>query len=354
MARKGAKDRGLFERPKGSGIWWVCYFDAIGRRHREKIGPKGLARKIYEKRKTEIREARYFPPDRHRVVLFDEIASDYLEYARTSTRTWKDAEDRLNRLLQVFGGRRVDSIKREEVEAFRLRLAEEVSPTTSNRHLTTLKATFNRACRAGKVEGNPAMGIKMLRENNIRVRCLSEEEERSLMEALPEFLRSLIIVATQTGMRQGELLSLRWEDVDFYSSSLHVRKAKGGEGRRLPMNELVRSTLKALLQERIKQAREKGDGREILSPYVFCSKEGGYLHNLNRYWYPALRRAGLKDFRFHDLRHTFASRLAMAGVDLYRIQNLLGHKTPSMVLRYAHLSPDHLRAAVELLVRNYY
>ncbi len=87
-----------------------------------------------------------------------------------------------------------------------------------------------------------------------------------------------------------------------------------------------------------------------MSPYIFCSPQGKFLHNFERYWRPALEAAKIPDFRFHECRHTFASRLAMAGVDLYTIQRAGGWKTQVMVQRYAHLSPDHIRAAVERLV----
>lgn len=100
------------------------------------------------------------------------------------------------------------------------------------------------------------------------------------------------------------------------------------------MNRLVREILQTLRRERIQVARQGGGGHKLFSPYVFCSAEGHFLHNFYRDWYPALRRAAIPDFRFHDLRHTFASRLVMAGVDLLTVQTLLGHKTPAMTLRH--------------------
>jgi integrase len=111
--------------------------------------------------------------------------------------------------------------------------------------------------------------------------------------------------------------------------------------------------LKAVRQEQIQRAREQAKGgKEILSPFVFCSHKGRFLHNFAKAWYPALEAAGIEDFRFHDLRHTFASRLVMAGENLYTVQRAGGWKTAIMVQRYAHLSPDYMRAAVERLVRS--
>ena len=99
----------------------------------------------------------------------------------------------------------------------------------------------------------------------------------------------------------------------------------------------------------MRRAKRTGDARALFGRYVFCAPGGGYLHDLNRYWYPAMKAAGVEDLRFHDLRHTFCSRLVMSGADLYRVQRLARHRRPEMTMRYAHLSPAHLRAAVELL-----
>ena len=172
-----------------------------------------------------------------------------------------------------------------------------------------------------------------------------------MFKRLPDRLKPLATVALHTGMRKGELLALRWHDVDFYTGARRVREARSGDGRSVAMNSVVRDTLKRVRQEQIQRAREQAKGgREILSPFVFCSHKGRFLHNLAKAWYPALDAAGIKDFRFHDLRHTFASRLVMAGEDLYTVQRAGGWKTAIMVQRYAHLSPDHMRAAVERLV----
>jgi integrase len=210
---------------------------------------------------------------------------------------------------------------------------------TVNHYAKFLKAVFNRAIRHGRIERNPLMPIRLERENNARNRCLSADEEAVLMDALPEWLRPMVTVALNTGMRLGELRALRWEDVDEKMSSIRVRRDKAGDGRWVVMNSAVQEALFVIKRE-----------RKVLGAWVFCSPEGKYLHNFERYWRPAVRAAAIPDFRFHDLRHTFASRLAMTpGVDLYTIQKAGGWKTPIMVQRYAHLNPDHIRAAVEQL-----
>lgn len=371
MARKGGKDRGLFERPGGSGIWWIRYTDAVSNEHREKVGPKSLARMVYGKRKAEIREARFFPPERRRVILVREILDEYRQSALASGKSIIKGQPAYERLYNALGDKPAESLSPEELETFKLNLSKEsyrkwrrqrrkctasdvpasktLSPASVNRHLVLLKAAFGKAFKAGKISRNPVRELKLFKENNIRVRYLNDEEEQRLLEALPLYLRPLIVVAIHTGMRRGELLSLRWEDVDFSARVITVRKSKSGYGRHIPMNDVVFKALGPLFLERSKEAGDGGGAPKGPEGFVFTSREGCYLQNLNRSWYSALQRARLKDFHFHDLRHTFASRLVMAAVGLYSVQTLLGHRTPEMVQRYAHLSPDHLRKAVEKL-----
>ncbi len=142
-----------------------------------------------------------------------------------------------------------------------------------------------------------------------------------------------------TGCRLGELLTLRWEDVDFRNGLLtpQAAYAKTGETRRIPMNPVLTQALKEL--------KVSADGR----PHVCLSQKGGRYHSVRTAFETALRRADIKDFTFHDLRRTFASRLVMAGVDLTTVKELLGHKDIKMTLRYAHLSQDHKRQAVNRL-----
>ena len=182
--------------------------------------------------------------------------------------------------------------------------------------------------------------LKLCRENNKRNRCLSAEEEDRLLEALPDRLRPFVTVALYTGMRRGELRSLRWDAVDFITDTIHLKRVKAGEGRWVTLSSVARDALLAVKRE-----------QKIMSPFVFCSPQGKFLHNWEREWRPALQAAQIPNFRFHDCRHTFASRLAMSGVDLYTVQRAGGWKTQAMVERYAHLSPDHVRAAVERLAK---
>jgi integrase len=152
-------------------------------------------------------------------------------------------------------------------------------------------------------------------------------------------------------MRKGELFKLRWADIDFGSGTITVRDPKSGEDEHLVLNETAKRTLKALCDSRAKVVGLRDRAPSQPTGHVFTAPEGGYIHVLNRYRYPALRRAGIEGFRFHDLRHTFASRAAMSGVDLYTLQALMRHRSPQMTQRYAHLSAAHQREAVRLFDR---
>ena len=349
MARQGGRDRGLFERPTGSGVWWIRYHDADGTERRERVGSKGLARKRYMQCKTEIAEGRFFPSARQRPVLFDDLLDDYREAKRREGKAVMASNIGYRRLSERFGGRRAAEITSAEVDRWRRDLAETMAPATVNLHLCLLRAIFGHGARSRQLAASELPQITALKTNNKLVRYLTGAEELRLLQAAPERLRLLILVAIHTGMRKGELLKLTWHDIDFVSGTITVREAKSGEGRRLPMSETARRALMAMRELREQGPRVRRALGNEENPWVFSAPRGGFLMNLNRDWYEALKRTGLRDFRFHDLRHTFASRLVMAGVDLYRVQTLMGHKMPSMTLRYAHLSPQHLRAAVELL-----
>ena len=191
-----------------------------------------------------------------------------------------------------------------------------------------------------KAERNPVRGVKLLKENNERVRVLTDAEEGRLLAALPDYLHPLVIVALHTGMRREKHAHLEWEHVDFHTRTLLVTRSKSGEGRRVPMNRVV-----------VRRSRLCAKHGRSFAAWCSPRREGEFLHNFGRAWAKAVKDAEITDLRFHDLRHTAASRLVMAGVDLYTVKEILGHTTLVMTQRYAHLSPEHQRQAVERLVR---
>jgi integrase len=143
-------------------------------------------------------------------------------------------------------------------------------------------------------------------------------------------------IALDTGLRRGELLGLRWENLDVRNRMIRVEKTKNGERRDVPMTDRVFDLF-------------QGIPRRLDTPYVFAGEDGRPQEYVKTAWGSALRRAGIENFTFHDLRHTFASYLVMGGVDIRTVQTLLGHKSIAMTMRYAHLSPAHLREAIAVL-----
>ncbi len=156
------------------------------------------------------------------------------------------------------------------------------------------------------------------------------------------WLQEIVLFALNTGMRQDEILSLEWPNADLFRKTVLVVKSKNGEKRTIPMNQKVFELIKA-------KAREN----QSKSKFVFASEAETKIlrRNLMRAFYNAKDRAKIDDFKFHDLRHTFATRLAQAGIDLYMISKLLGHKDIKMTQRYSHHCPDSLRSGVEVLDR---
>ena len=297
--------------------------------------------------KTLIRKGDFPPKRERRRVSFVDLLHAYRSAKRREGKAVMASEIGYNRLLQRFAGMTAAEISADEVDRWRRDLSENLAPATVNLHLCLLRAIFRHGVRTRQLSALAIPEIDSLKTNNKLVRYLTDGEEQRLLTVLPPRLRPLVVLAMHTGMRKSELLNLRWSDVDFVSGTVTVCEAKSGEGRRLPLSDTARQALLEIWPSDGTSARVPKAPND--NGHVFRAPHGGYLMNLNRDWYSALRKSGLEGFRFHDLRHTFASRLVMIGVDLYRVQTLLGDKTAAMTLRYAHLSPRHLRAAVALL-----
>lgn len=334
-----SKRRGIYERVPGSGVWWIRYADSTGKLRREKAGNKGSAITLYQKRKTEVLQRVKLPENfKAKPAEMKVLIADALEHCRNNNRGFAQDRLRLGAILREFGSRTAPSITPQEIE--RWLSGNGWSAGTMNRFRATLSLVFRLGIANRKTEPNPVKLVRRKKENNGRVRFLSADEERSLRGVLtvryPQHLPELDI-ALNTGLRRGEQYSLSWDDVDFATRLLSVSQTKNGETRHIPLNAAALSAFHQLHQN------SSGEG------YVFTNRHGDRLLK-GRHWFePAIREAGVKDFSWHCLRHTFASRLVMAGVDLRTVQQLMGHKAIQMTVRYAHLAPEHQMAAVERL-----
>jgi len=195
---------------------------------------------------------------------------------------------------------------------------------------------YNRAIEWGKATSNPMAKVKLFKVPEKRTRYLEKDEIITLLENCCEHLKPIVIVALHTGMRKGEILGLQWKNIDIKRGIIFLLDTKNGEKREVPMNEVVQKTVINVL-------------KNPESQYVFCNKEGKPYGDIKTSFATALKNSKIINFRFHDLRHTFASQLVMSGVDLNTVRELLGHKSLAMTLRYSHLSPDHKKRAVDLL-----
>jgi integrase len=212
-----------------------------------------------------------------------------------------------------------------------------------------LSAIFREAWDREYVELNHVRGVKLLPELNKRVRWLTDDEETKLLAGCAVHLRPIIMVAIHSGMRKGELLSLTWGDVDFDQRLVRVRaeNSKTHRQRYIPMNDTLYATLKSLAPENDRW----GASLLVFGHLDADPRWSGQRKSVRTAFETACTRGGIVDLRFHDLRHTFASRLVQAGVALNRVAELLGHSTLQVTMRYAHLAPQNLVDAVKLLDR---
>lgn len=214
-------------------------------------------------------------------------------------------------------------------------------PATVARYMTTMSYVMNLALREWEwIEINPFTRVKKPKEPRGRVRFLDNDERERLLEACKassnQDLYPIVVLAISTGMRLGEILNLKWKDIDFSRSQLVVHESKNNERRAVPIVGLAHQVLS-----------ERAKLRRIDTPLVFPGKDANKPTKITNAWNHALDQAAIDDFRFHDLRHTTASYLAMNGATLAEIAEVLGHKTLQMVKRYAHLSEAHTSTVVE-------
>lgn len=215
------------------------------------------------------------------------------------------------------------------------------SPSTVVRYMTTISGVFNTAVREWEwLENNPVSKVKKPTEPRGRVRFLDENERERLLNACKESespaLYPVVILALSTGMRHGEIMNIQWKDVDFKRRRILLHETKNGERRAVPLVALAHDLLKT--QAKI---------RRLDNPHVFPAKTGDKPADIRTGWDLAIKKAKIENFRFHDLRHTAASYLAMNGATLAELAEVLGHKTLQMVKRYAHLSDTHTTTVVE-------
>lgn len=327
---------GIFQKGKN---WYIDYYYK-GRRKRKKIGPsKKLAMQVLKDVQLKIARGEYLGIFDEKKVPFEDFAQQYLAYSKAN-KAWSTyfRRDRfnINNLVPYFKGKYLFEITPEMIERYKAERLERVTPASVNRELACLKHMFTKAIEWGYVKVNPAKAVRRLKEPPGRLRYLSLDEIQALLKACSEHVRPIVVTALNTGMRRSELFNLRWLDIDFKNRKITVVNSKNNESRIIPIN--------LTLYEELSNLSRRAQGE-----YVFARKDGRPLKDVKKGFSSALKKAGIKNFRFHDLRHTFASHLVMQGVDLRTVQQIMGHKDIKMTMRYSHLSPDYVQKAVEKL-----
>lgn len=350
MARAGGKDRGLFERPAGSGVWWVRYHDQFGQEHREKVGSKAGAREVYAQRKAQVRLRKFIPEEvDRRPMTVPELVERYDEEFEANLRPSTVREYRRFGVYwsEHLRGCVLDAVTPADVEKWKAkRKRDGAAPATVNRAVSYLRRLFNLAIRDRLTANQPVPKGTMFREHNTRVRFWTPEEEMAVRQQVPDaYLWAIVQVAVRTGLRQTELFTLPVRQVNVPRRMLDLKgeTTKGKHARHVEFGATAARHLQILLDH----AKAKK------SPWLIPHPEDPKRHDHGprfawhfRQW---CRRAGIHDFRWHDLRHTFCSRLAMAGIHLLTIKELAGHRSISVTERYAHLAPDFRRQAADVL-----
>jgi integrase len=343
----------------GGGLTWYIQYYYRGVVEREKVGrdtdgvTKRFAEKALASRMGDIARGRFDIAQVRTYPRFRKVLDKYLEMSKTN----KKSSDRdivsANHLRSFFGNTKIDDITQLTIERYKSKRKKEIqamkknhgkderdiSFTSINRELALLKHLFNILIRNGKSDKNPVKGIKMFPERR-RERYLSEGEITTLLEACEKSknksLKSIVLVALNTAARLMEILSLRVTDLDFNNSYIYFEHTKNGDRGEVPMSNY----LKVVLKGHLKNHRHE---------YLFCNDDGIPYKSIKTSFNRAVKDAGIKGFRFHDLRHTCLSHLAMKGTPIRTLQALGRFKSLSMVMRYTHLSGTHKKEAVNTL-----
>lgn len=333
---------------KGTIRWYLDYRDAKGKRVQklvvQAISEGDALRALQASVLKELHRA-YGLPAARQDVKFSEFSQTYIDdYAKQHKKSWRDDQYRLEaNMIPFFGSLCLHEITSQTIEQYRAkRLKSGVSRSTVNRELTILKKMFNLAVDWGLAQSNPATKVKLFSENDTqKERILAHDEEARLLAESPDYLKPILVIALNTGMRRGEILNLRWDQVDLRGRQIAVRKTKSGKDRLIPISSRLLSVFSLL-------GPHRGESR-----LVFPNPATGRPYTeVKKSFKMACERAGIEGLRFHDLRHTFATRLVKAGVDIITVRDLLGHFSIRVTQRYTHPGQGQKVAAVELLAQN--
>ena len=296
-------------------------------------------------------------PKEEKNVTLTQLKNLYDNYSKTNKKSYKHDVYSLNIIVNYFGTSAiVQKITPKKIEDFKQYLKSErnLKNSSINRYLEILSKMFNLGIDNEIIRNNPLKKTAKLREDNHKIRFLSMEEELRLFKAIEYehevldrytrlkkivkpylFLKPIIITALQTGMRRGEILNLKWSNIDFTYGFIELLDTKSGKARKVPISDTLRDVLNSI---------------EHQSEYVFVNPKTNKPYiDLKKSFHQVMKLANIKNFRFHDLRHTVATRLVENNIDLAVIQEILGHAHIETTMRYAHPVPKRKLEAIDVL-----
>ena len=314
---------------KKNGSWFVRYRDINGKQKQVKAGAtKALATELERKILSERDIQKRFGYKKMKEITFGEWVTEYLERIKTrvSKNTMINKTSILKNMSESFGYKYLSEITEEDFYNY----IQSVSSGSAKTYKNVINALLTEAEESGY--NTAKLNLKLSKKAPARVRYLTDEEaQRLLNNCHSKEMKLLIKMALSTGMRKMEMLNLTWQNIDLKVRLIHIEESKNGERRSIPISD-------SLLNE-LKEIEEKNSNERVFKS----------LHVPMFHFKKLVEKCEIKNFHFHDLRHTFASWLAIKGVSLYTIKELLGHKSILMTQRYAHLSPDSRQSAVNMI-----
>jgi len=336
MARKTKEKRdGVYTRKDRPGFW-ITWVDAQGRRRYRKTDAQNItqAKQIRAAELVRVEQAKalgFNPPGRE---TFAEVAARFLKHQKgmLTPKAYERESGIVEHHLIPFFSRPIAGIRRVDVQSYVTERSGQTSAHSVKKELDVLKHLLRLAVEWEIIPINPAQGVKSPRVPAGRVRYLQPTELGKLLKACPDWLRPIAAIALCTGMRRGEIVKLRWLDVDLAGQRILLPQTKNGEGRIVYLNQLGMTVINSLSDE--KAAPMSKLFADVTPDQVSVAFKR------------VCQKLAIEDFRFHDLRHCAASWLRMSGADIHTVAQLLGHKDLRMAARYQHLSPAFLAEAV--------
>lgn len=322
---------------------WYCQFMIKGERiHKLLDGAKDQtqAKELEDAERFKLRQIQNGLIKREeKKIPIQKGVTLFLNYSKIHKKDFHNDEIKSKVVLSFFKGKNLSEILLKDIEAFVVYLTKErkLKKATVNRYISFISSTFDICIKNKLCSLNPCKELKKFKEDNQKIRYLTTEEEKRLFEFLPERIKPIIITALHTGLRRGNILNLKWSDIDFDYNFIEILKQdnKGHKSIKIPLSDKLLEVLNSIPKT---------------SEYVFINPQTGEPYNeITKSFNNACKKANIENFRFHDLRHTVATRLVERGVDIRTVQEIMAHSSIVTTQRYMHPTPQRKLEAINVL-----